>query len=53
MPWDAIARRQHNRDHLRYPSDLTDREWSIMEPFIPPAKSGGQVGRTATHERYA
>ena len=53
MPWDDIARRQHNRDHLRYPSDLTDREWSIMEPFIPPAKSGGQVGRTATHERYA
>ena len=42
MPWDAIARRQHNRDHPRYPSDLTDRECSIMEPFIPPAKSGGR-----------
>lgn len=24
-----------------YPSDLTDAEWSILEPLIPPAKSGG------------
>ena len=50
MPWDAIARRQHNRDHLRYPSDLTDREWSIMEPFIPPAKSGGRPGTSDMRE---
>ena len=50
MPWDAIARRQHNRDHLRYPSDLTDRECSIMEPFIPPAKSGGRPRTTDMRE---
>lgn len=24
-----------------YPSDLTDAQWSILEPLIPPAKSGG------------
>ena len=24
-----------------YPSDLTDAEWSILEPLIPPAKPGG------------
>jgi transposase len=28
-------------DHLRYPSDLTDREWALIEPLIPPAKPGG------------
>ena len=50
MPWDAIARRQHNRGHLLYPSDLTDREWSIMEPFIPPAKSGGRPRTTDMRE---
>ena len=50
MPWDAIARRQHNRDHLHYPSDLTDRDWSIMEPFIPPAKSGGRPGTSDMRE---
>lgn len=29
-----------------YPSDLNDDEWSILEPHIPPAKSGGRL-RTA------
>ena len=46
MPWDDIARCQHNCDHLRYPSDLTDREWLIIEPFIPPAKPGGRLRTT-------
>ena len=31
-----------NRDKLRYPSDLTDDEWSCINRFIPPAKSGGR-----------
>jgi putative transposase len=26
----------------RYTSDLTDQEWAILEPLIPPAKSGGR-----------
>jgi putative transposase len=26
----------------RYPSDLTDIQWAIVEPLIPPAKSGGR-----------
>ena len=25
-----------------YPTDLTDAEWSILEPLIPPAKPGGR-----------
>ncbi len=50
MPWDDIARFQHNRDHLRYPSDLTDREWWIIEPFIPPAKPGGRPRTTDMRE---
>jgi putative transposase len=25
----------------RYPSDLTDWEWAILEPLIPPPKPGG------------
>ena len=50
MPWEDTARRQHNRDHLRYPSDLTDQEWFILEPFIPPAKSGGRPRKTDMRE---
>ncbi len=39
--WSPATRRQHSRDHLRYGSDLTDEEWSILEPFMPrPARTG-------------
>jgi putative transposase len=26
----------------RYPSDLTDKQWMLIEPLIPPAKEGGR-----------
>lgn len=39
--WTAENRTKYNRDHLRYPSDLTDVEWAIVKPLIPPAKRGG------------
>jgi len=29
------------RKTKRYPSDLTDEEWKLVEPLIPPAKRGG------------
>lgn len=32
----------------RYPSDLTDAEWAILEPVIPPPKPGG---RPPAHSR--
>jgi transposase len=25
-----------------YPSDLTDAEWTLLEPLIPPEKPGGR-----------
>ena len=28
----------------RYPSDLTDEQWAIVAPLIPPAKSGPRGG---------
>lgn len=39
--WTVENRTRYNRDHLRYPSDLTDEEWALIEPLIPPGKSGG------------
>ena len=35
MPWTATARREYRRDCPRYASDLTDREWALIEPFMP------------------
>jgi transposase len=40
--WTSENRPKYNRDKLRYPSDLTDDEWSHIEPIIPPAKRGGR-----------
>ena len=40
--WTAEHRRAANRSGLRYPSDLTDAEWALVEPMIPPARHGGR-----------
>jgi transposase len=40
--WNAENRPRYNRDKLRYPSDLTDQEWSQVEGMIPPARRGGR-----------
>ena len=39
--WTAKNRGRYDRSQLRYPSDLTDDEWALVEPLIPPAKRGG------------
>ncbi len=40
--WTAEQRRAAERRGLRYPSDLTDAEWALIAPMIPPAKRGGR-----------
>ena len=40
--WTAEHRRNASRKGLRYPSDLSDDEWRLVEPFIPPARHGGR-----------
>jgi transposase len=39
--WTHENRARYDRSQLRYPSDLTDDEWSYVAPLIPPAKPGG------------
>ena len=46
MAWNDTARDQHNRDHLRYPSDSSDREWALIAPMLPAAKPGGRPRTT-------
>ena len=40
--WTIENRARYNRDHLRYPSDATEEEWSEVAPLIPPARRGGR-----------
>lgn len=50
MAWTGTAREEHSRKGLRYPSDMTDREWDLLAPFIPPAKTGGRRRTTDMRE---
>ena len=39
--WRDENRARYDRSQLRYPSDVTDEEWALIELGIPPAKRGG------------
>jgi transposase len=39
--WTKENRSRYDRTKLRYPSDVTDEEWALIAPLIPPAKRGG------------
>ena len=39
--WTTENRGRYDRSKQRYPSDLTDEEWSLVEPLISAAKRGG------------
>ena len=32
--WTNENRARYDRDHLRYPSDVTDAEWALVAPLI-------------------
>jgi putative transposase len=34
----------------RYPSDLTDAQWAVLEPWIPPPRPGGRPRKTDMRE---
>ncbi len=40
--WTRENRSLYDRKGLRYPSDLSDLEWALIAPLIPPAKRGGR-----------
>ena len=43
--WSPTARAQHSRAGLRYGSDLTDAEWRLIEPYLPPHRPRGRRRR--------
>lgn len=48
--WTPTTRAQHSRAGLRYGSDLTDEEWSVLEPLLPPPRSRGRHRRWPLRE---
>jgi transposase len=45
-------RARYDRDELRYPSDVTDAEWALIEPLIPAAKRGGRRRKTDMRQTF-
>lgn len=39
--WTTDNRSRYDRSKFRYPSDLTDKEWQLVESLVPPGKRGG------------
>jgi transposase len=46
VPWSEITRPKYRRQGLRYASDMTDAEWSLIEPLMPEANSVGRPRET-------
>ncbi len=46
MARTELTRRQHAREGVKYASDLTDAEWALLAPLMPPPKTTGRPRRT-------
>ena len=42
MPWTEAARREYRRETRRYASEMTEREWALIAPFMPLRKPLGR-----------
>ena len=48
--WTNENRAWYDRSHLRYPSDLSDDEWKLVEPLSRQGKRGGDRVRVIMRE---
>jgi transposase len=46
MVWTEITRREYRRDGLRYASDTTDEEWSVIARHLPAPSQRGRPRQT-------
>jgi transposase len=46
MAWTAATRGDYVRSNGAYASDVTDREWALIAPHLPAARSGGRPRST-------
>ncbi|MBW6496006.1 MAG: IS5 family transposase [Burkholderiaceae bacterium] len=52
MAWTEFTRRQHARVGDKYASDLTDAEWALIEPLMPPRKTTGRPRTTRLRDVF-
>ena len=47
----TLARVVDHADRRGYDSDLTDAQWALVEPLLPPERGGRAFGRPRNHPR--
>ena len=52
MPWNETTKTQYTRPRDRLESDLTDEEWSLIEPLLPPPAKRGRPRTTDLREVF-
>ena len=50
MAWTETTRARYERHSGRYARDLTDQEWGLIAPFLPPPKTTGRPRSTAMRD---
>ena len=46
MSWNKAARETYKRNGERFETDLTDKEWELIEPLLPPPSRMGRQRTT-------
>jgi len=52
MPWNGTTRKDYSRNARRYESDVTDKEWAIIEPMLPEQGPMGRPRKTDLREVF-
>jgi len=52
MAWTELTRRQHDRKGDKYASDMTDAEWALIAPLMPPPKTTGRPRTTCLRDVF-
>ena len=50
MAWYKTAQKQYKRGRTRYETDLTDAEWGLLKPLLPPPTPRGRPRKTDLRE---
>ena len=48
--WTKITRKKYGREKLRFASDTTDAQWSVIEPLLPLPNKRGRPRTTPLRE---
>ena len=50
MAWSELTGCQHDRRGDKYASDMSDAEWALLEPLMPPPKTTGRPRTTCLRD---